>query len=138
MAVEEGSVRNSAGRAVVPGLCDTHQNDSEDRGFTVVRVAVQTFYHATWLVLATVHGDDFVAARQTQSLDMLDEALEQLFVLKKMPRIGLPEVRGTGDGQLTKRTVSWSVGAFAGRLTTHVVRRWCVLAFLTSGKRRGG
>ena len=25
-----------------------------------------------------------------------------------------------------------------GKLTTHMVRRWCVIAFLTSGKRRGG
>ena len=43
-------------------------------GFTVVRVAAQTFYHAAWLVLATVHDDDFIAASETQSLDVLDEA----------------------------------------------------------------
>ena len=77
-------------------------------GFTVVRVAAQTFYHATWLVQATVHGDDFTAARETQSLDVLDGALEQFFVLKKMPRIG-PEFGRTSDGQFTKRTVSRSV-----------------------------
>ena len=51
-------------------------------GCTVLRVAAQTFYHAAWLVLATVHGDDFIAAGETQSLDMLDEALEHFFVLK--------------------------------------------------------
>ena len=56
-------------------------------GFTQVYAAAQTFYHATWLVLATEHGDDFKAAGETQSLDMLDEALEQFFVLKKVPRI---------------------------------------------------
>ena len=29
-------------------------------GFT--RVAAKTFYHAAWVVLATVHGDDFIAS----------------------------------------------------------------------------
>ena len=52
-------------------------------GFTVVRVAAQTIYHAAWLVLATVHGDDFVASGETQSLDMLDRAWERFFVLRK-------------------------------------------------------
>ena len=47
----------------------------------------QTFYHETWLVLANAHGDDFLAAGETQSLNMIDEALEQFFVLKKMPTI---------------------------------------------------
>ena len=63
-------------------------------GFTVVRVAAQTFYHATWLVLATVHGDDFMAAGETQSLDIFHEELEHMFVTKKMPRIGPLEVGG--------------------------------------------
>ena len=40
-------------------------------GFTLVRVAVQTFYHAAWLVPATVHSDDFTALGGTQSLHML-------------------------------------------------------------------
>ena len=53
-------------------------------GFTVVRVAAWTFYHATWLVLGIVHGDNFTAAGETQSLDMPDEELEQFFVLKTM------------------------------------------------------
>ena len=53
-------------------------------GFTVVRVAAQTFYHAARLVLATVHGDDLIASGETQWLDMLDEALEQCSVLKKL------------------------------------------------------
>ena len=57
--------------------------------FTVVRVAAQTFYHATWLVLATVYGDDFQAG-ETRSLDVFDEALEQFLVLTQMPSIGLP------------------------------------------------
>ena len=39
-------------------------------------------------MLATVHGDNFLASSETQSLDMFDEALEQFFVLKKMPSIG--------------------------------------------------
>ena len=43
-------------------------------GSTAVSVGEQTFYHAAWLVLATVHSDDFIAAGATQSLDMLDEA----------------------------------------------------------------
>ena len=30
--------------------------------FTVVRAAAQRFYQAAWLVLAIVHGDDFIAA----------------------------------------------------------------------------
>ena len=71
-------------------------------GLTEVRVVAQTFNHSRWL-LATVHGDDFIAAGETRSLDMLDEALEQFFALEKMPRIGPPEVGGTSDGQLTKR-----------------------------------
>ena len=37
-------------------------------GFTVVRVAAQTFSLATWRVLATVHGDDCTAVGETQSL----------------------------------------------------------------------
>ena len=52
-------------------------------GFTLVFVAAQTFYLAAWLMLATVHGDDFIASGETQSLDMLDGAFEQFFVLKK-------------------------------------------------------
>ena len=80
-------------------------------GFTVVRVAAQMFYHATWLVQATVHGDDFTAARETQSLDVLDGALEQFFVLKKMPRIG-PEFGRTSDGPTAGK-------AWAGRCGSH-------------------
>ena len=68
-------------------------------GFTVVRVAAQT-----------VHGDDFIASRDTQSLDMFDEELELFFALKKMPRSGPPEFGGTSEGQFTKRTASWSEG----------------------------
>ena len=81
-------------------------------GFTVVRVAAQTFYHGTWLALATVHSDDFIAAGETQSLDMLDEALEQFVVLKKMPRPGPLEVGRISDGLFPKRTVSWSADGF--------------------------
>ena len=65
-------------------------------GFTVVRVAAPTFFHAARLALATVHGDDLTAAGVAQSVDMLDEALEQFFVLKKMPRIGPPEQDHSG------------------------------------------
>ena len=61
-------------------------------------MAAQTFNHAAWLVLATVHGDDFAAAGETQSLDMLNEALEHFFVLKKMPRIGPLKNRGKSEG----------------------------------------
>ena len=43
-------------------------------GSTSVSVGEQMFYHAAWLVLATVHSEDFIAAGATQSLDMLDEA----------------------------------------------------------------
>ena len=96
-------MRNSADRAVVPGLCDTCQGEHRVYG----GVAAQTFYHATWLVLSIVHGHEFIAG-ETQSLDMLDEALEQFFVLKKMPTTGFPEIGGTSDRQFTKRTVSWS------------------------------
>ena len=81
-------------------------------GFTVVRVAAQTFHHAASLVLAIVHGDDFIASGETQSWDMLDQALEQFFVLKKMPRNEPLEFGGSSEGQLTKRTVSWSVDGF--------------------------
>ena len=67
-------------------------------GFTVVSVAAQTFYHAGWLLLATVHDDHFIAASETQSLDVLDEALEKFFVLKKMSSIGPPEFGGNSEG----------------------------------------
>ena len=50
-------------------------------GFTVP--SIQAFDHATWLVLANSHGGDFLAAGETQSLNMLGEALEQFFVLEK-------------------------------------------------------
>ena len=99
-------------------------------GLTVERVAAQTFYHATWLVLATVHGDDVMAAGETQSLDMLVEALEQFFALMKMPRIGIPEFGGISDGQFTKRTVSWSVDGFhwtADNSHGEKVVRYCFL-----------
>ena len=69
-------------------------------GFTQVREAAQTFYHAVWLVLATVHGDDSIASGQTQSLDKLDDALEQFFVLTKMTRIGCPEFGGVRERQV--------------------------------------
>ena len=61
-------------------------------GFTAVRVAAQTCYYAPRQVLATVHGDDFIAAGETHPLDMLDEVSEQFFLLKKMPRIGPPSL----------------------------------------------
>ena len=76
-------------------------------GFAAVRVAAQTFHNAAWLVPATVHGDDFIASGDTQSFDMLNE--EQFRVVKKMPRIGPPELGGTSKGQFTESTVSWSV-----------------------------
>ena len=66
-------------------------------------MAAQTFYHAAWLVLATVYGDDFIASGETQWLDMLDDALDQFFVLKKMPRTGPPEFGRTSEGQFTKK-----------------------------------
>ena len=47
-------------------------------------------------------GEDFIASGETQSLGMLDEALEQFFVLKKMPRIGLVSSEETSEGQCTK------------------------------------
>ena len=82
-------------------------------GFTAVRVAAQTFLnHAAWEVLATLHGDDFTAAGESLSLDILHEASAQFSVLQKMPRIGLPEFGGIGEGQLTKRTMGWSADGF--------------------------
>ena len=94
-------------------LCQEHvMHDMVKIGFTAVREAAQSFHHATWLVLATVHGDDITAAGDTPSLDMLDETLVQFSVLKKMPRIGPPEVGGASDGQFTKGTVSWRAYGF--------------------------
>ena len=85
-------------------------------GPRVVRVAAQTFCHAAWLVLATVHGDDFEAASETQSLDILDEAMEQHFLcLSGCREFGLLEIGQTSEGQFTKRTVSWSVNGFHWR-----------------------
>ena len=65
-------------------------------GFTSVRVAAHAFYHATCLVMANVDRDDLVAAGETHSLEMRGEGLEQLSVLKKMPRSEPPtnECRG--------------------------------------------
>ena len=53
--------------------------------------------------LSAVHGDDFIAASATQSLDMFDEDLGIFFVLKRMPSIGPPQFGGTSDGQFTRR-----------------------------------
>ena len=50
-------------------------------------VAALTFCQAARLVLLTLHGDNFIAADETQTLDMLDEALECFSVLKNMPKI---------------------------------------------------
>ena len=47
-------------------------------GFTAVRVPAQTF-----LPRGMAGAGNFIAAGETQSLDMLDEAFEQYFVLKK-------------------------------------------------------
>ena len=85
-------------------------------------------------MLASVHGDDFAASGETQSLGMvIDEGLERFFVLKKMPRLGPPELGGTSEGQFTKRTVNWKAD-----MTTHMVKRLCGIVFLTSEKRREG
>ena len=37
-------------------------------GFIAVTVAAQTFYHESWQVLATEHGDDFIADGDVQAL----------------------------------------------------------------------
>ena len=114
-------------------------------GFTVVRVAAQTFYHAAWLVLATVHGNDFMGSGETQSLDMLDEALEQFFVLKKMPKIGPPEFRGSSESSedpsknsSRREQRAGVLTDFTVRRTNLMVRRLCGTVFLTSEKRREG
>ena len=62
-------------------------------GFTPVAVAAQVFYHKSWQIWAVVHGDDFAAAGEPHHLAKLDEALEQFFVLKKLPRVGPTERR---------------------------------------------
>ena len=49
-------------------------------------------------------GDDFIAPGETQSLENLDEALEQFFVQKKMPKLGTLEVGGPGEREFTKNS----------------------------------
>ena len=109
MAVGKGIVRNSTIRAVVAGVCDTSHGED--------RVHIGSCGSAGVMprcVLATVRGDDIMAAGETQTLDMLDEALERFFVLQQMPRIGSLEVGGTSEGQFTKRTVSPSLEGLYG------------------------
>ncbi len=60
--------------------------------FVRVLVAAQVFYHRLWTIFAVVHGDDFGAAGEPEALAQLDEALEQFFVLKKLSRVGPPEL----------------------------------------------
>ena len=104
-------------------------------GFTVVCVVAQTVYHAAWLVLTTLHGD-FTEASEAQSLDMLDEALEEFFVLEKMPRTGHLEFSGTSEGQFTKRTVGWSADGFNWRADISHGEKVVCIVFMTSETRR--
>ena len=60
--------------------------------------ASQTFHHVLWCVPVTVQGGHFIEAGE--SLNKLSEALEQLFLLKKMPTVGPPQVGGTNEGHL--------------------------------------
>ena len=104
MAVEKSLLWNSASLASVPGVRDTIHG--EDRVHSVARGSTEV------LPLATVRGDDFTEAVGTQSLDMLDEALEHFFVLEKMPSTGPLDDGGTSDALFTKKTMSWGVEVF--------------------------
>ena len=77
-------------------------------GITAVQVAAQTFFHSSWQMLAMVHGDDFIAAGDIHALKQLDAAMDQFFLLKKLPCIGPTELGGTNAGKCTRRVVSWS------------------------------
>ena len=68
---------------------------------TAVQVSAQTFFRSSWQMLAMVHGDDFIAAGDTRA------AMDQFFLLKKLPCIGPPELGGTSAGKCTRRVVSW-------------------------------
>ncbi len=82
-------------------------------GFKATTVAAQTFYHEEWQVLAVAHGDDFAAAGEVQQLDKLDEALEQLFVLKRLRRVGYRELSGTTESRFAKRLIAFDGKGFA-------------------------
>ena len=84
-------------------------------GFVTVSVATQVFFHAQWLVLVVIHGDDFMAGGAPRSLDLLDEALGQFFILKVIPRVGPADLGGTSRGVFTKRVVAFENGAFVWR-----------------------
>ena len=97
-------------------------------GFFAVQVASQVFYHPGWLVLAVVHGDDFAAAGTPKSLDKLDEAMDQFFTLKKLPRVGPPSLGGVAAGRYTKRWITCDEKGFgwsADQQHIDKVIDWC-------------
>ena len=80
-----------------------------------------------WLVLATVNSDDFIASGYTQSLDMLDERLEQTLVPRKKSENWTSKVR-RNQRRTAERTVSWSVDGchwIADRSFGLTVVRYC-------------
>ena len=106
VAVEMGSVRN-LGRGVDPGVCDT--SHGEDRVHSACQHRRSITQPGWCWQIRTVTTS--WRAGETQSLNMLDEAWEQFFVLKKMPRIDCTcrvwrhQRRTVSPGE----AVSWSV-----------------------------
>ena len=79
---------HGARRAALLFQNPSHDEDRVHR----VQVAAQTFFHPSWQVLPTVHGDDCIAAGGTQVLDQQDASF---FVPKEQHRIGPAELGGT-------------------------------------------
>ena len=72
-----------------------------------------TFVHTELEIEVAVHGDDFVAEGVKESLDKLDEIMEQYFDVKRLPRIGPPEYGGeTTAGDHLKCTIAWTRSGF--------------------------
>ena len=68
-----------------------------------------TFVHPELEIEVAVHGDDFVAEGVKESLDKLDEIMEQYFDVKRLPRIGPAEYGGeTTSGDHLKCTLAWT------------------------------
>ncbi|CAK0854147.1 unnamed protein product, partial [Prorocentrum cordatum] len=78
----------------------------EKGGFTRIRVTVQVYDHKQRLLMAIVHGDEFLAGKRKDSLDWPDELVRGHFKVNVVPRVGSPRQGGVESGSFLRRTVT--------------------------------
>jgi len=93
------------GTYVIDSLCA--------EGMKCIGYMAMTFVSEELDIELAVHGDDFLADGEKDSLDQLDTIMEKYFDVKRLPRIGPPEFGGeVTHGDHLKCTISWSAKGF--------------------------